>query len=80
MDINSAVGRELGLNDGDIAVILGGGEEGFSDSERLLLRLADTLAATPANVSSSEPPPRRRRTSAPASTAPSTWAATASIA
>lgn len=50
MDINSAVGRTNGLSDDEIARILSGSEEGFSEPERLLLRLADQLAATPANV------------------------------
>lgn len=51
MDINSAVGRDNGLSEQEIARILGGTEEGFPEPERLLLRLADALAATPANVS-----------------------------
>ena len=51
MDINSAVGRDNGLSEQEIARILGGAEEGFSEPERLLLQLADALAATPANVS-----------------------------
>lgn len=51
MDINSAVGRDHGLNDDQIAAILAGREDGFEEPERLLLQLADALAATPANVS-----------------------------
>ena len=51
MDINSAVGRTNGLTDDEIARILSGSEEGFAEPEHLLLRLADQLAATPANVS-----------------------------
>ena len=51
MDINSAVGRDNGLSEDEIAQVLGGAEEGFPEPERLLLRLADALAATPANVS-----------------------------
>lgn len=51
MDINSAGGRANGLSEEEIAVILGGADEGFAEPERLLLRMADALAATPANVS-----------------------------
>ena len=51
MDINSAVGRGHGLNDEQIAAILAGREDGFEEPERLLLQLADALAATPAKVS-----------------------------
>jgi alkylhydroperoxidase family enzyme len=51
MDINSAVGRDHGLNDPQIAAILAGREDGFEEPERLLLRLADAMAATPADVS-----------------------------
>ncbi len=51
MDINSAVGREHGLSGDQIAAILAGREDGFAEPERLLLQLADALAATPAHVS-----------------------------
>ena len=51
MDINSAVGRDHGLSDDQIAALLSGREDGFEEPERLLLELADALAATPANVS-----------------------------
>ena len=51
MDVNSAVGRDHGLNDDQIAAILAGREDAFEEPERLLLHLADALAATPASVS-----------------------------
>jgi alkylhydroperoxidase family enzyme len=50
MDINSAVGRKNGLNRQEIATIVEGGFDGFSDAERLLLQLTDAMSATPANV------------------------------
>ena len=40
-----------GLSDEEISVIRGGGFDGFSPAEAALLRMADALAATPANVS-----------------------------
>ena len=40
-----------GLTDDDVAAICEGRTEGFSPAEAALLRLADAIAATPANVS-----------------------------
>ncbi len=40
-----------GLSDEEIAAIRGGALEGFAPSETALLRMADALAQTPANVS-----------------------------
>ena len=40
-----------GLNDDEIAVIRGGGVDGFASPEVALLRMADAMAATPSNVS-----------------------------
>jgi alkylhydroperoxidase family enzyme len=40
-----------GLNDDEIAVIRGGGADGFAPPEAALLRMADQMAATPSNVS-----------------------------
>lgn len=51
MDINSAGGRREGLTAEQIATITTGGFDGFEPKEQLLLKLADALAATPANVS-----------------------------
>jgi alkylhydroperoxidase family enzyme len=50
VDINSAVGRKNGLSRNELAMITSGGVEGFSESERLLLQLADAMSGTPANV------------------------------
>jgi alkylhydroperoxidase family enzyme len=51
VDINAAGGRMYGLSDDEIAALLNGEFERFSAPERALLRLADALADTPANVS-----------------------------
>lgn len=40
-----------GLNDDEVAAIREGRTDGFSPAEAALLRMADALAATPANVS-----------------------------
>lgn len=50
MDINSAVGRGTGLNDDEIAAILGGDEAPFSPAERALLKMCDQMSATPAGI------------------------------
>jgi len=51
MDIGSAVGRTAaGLTDDEIFAARTGKAGKFSEAERLLLRLADQLTATPANV------------------------------
>ena len=39
-----------GLSDDEIAVIRGGGVEGFAPPEAALLRMADAMAETPSNV------------------------------
>jgi len=39
-----------GMSDEEISVIRNGGFNGFSPPEAALLRMADALAATPANV------------------------------
>ncbi len=51
MDINSAVGRKAGLTDEKLQAVTGVDLSGFTDVERLLIELADAMAATPSNVS-----------------------------
>ena len=51
MDINSAVGRKAGLSDEKLLAVTGDDLSVFTDVERLLIELADTLAEAPANVS-----------------------------
>ncbi len=51
MDINSAVGRKAGLTDHKLAAVLGDDLSSFADIERLVIELADAMAATPANIS-----------------------------
>ena len=51
MDINSAVGRKAGLSDEKLLALTGNDLSVFTDVERLLIELADTLAEAPANVS-----------------------------
>ncbi len=51
MDINSAVGRKAGLSDKKLQAVAGDDLTIFSDAERLALELADSMAATPANIS-----------------------------
>jgi alkylhydroperoxidase family enzyme len=54
MDIGSAVGRTAaGLSDEEIFAARSGEAGKFSEAEQLLLRLADQLTATPANVENS---------------------------
>lgn len=51
MDINSAVGRKAGLRDEqflDLAAYAS--SPAFNDRERLVLRLADAMTATPAHI------------------------------
>jgi alkylhydroperoxidase family enzyme len=40
-----------GLSDDEVAAVCGGSVDGFAPAEVALLRMADALAATPANVS-----------------------------
>ena len=51
MDINSAVGRKAGLSDAKLAAVLGEDLSGFTETERMVIELADALTSTPANVS-----------------------------
>jgi alkylhydroperoxidase family enzyme len=51
VDINSAVGRKAGLSDEKLLALAGNDLSVFTDVERLLIELADALAAAPANVS-----------------------------
>ena len=51
MDINSAVGRKAGIRDEQIYNLAGyETSPEFSELERLALRLADAITATPSNV------------------------------
>jgi alkylhydroperoxidase family enzyme len=51
VDINSAVGRKAGLTDEKLLAVTRNDLTVFSDVERLLIELADAMAATLANVS-----------------------------
>lgn len=53
MDINSAVGRKAGLTDEKLlaAANLAGSLEKFTETERLVMELADAMVTAPANVS-----------------------------
>ena len=51
MDINSAVGRKAGLSDDKLLALRGNDLNVFNDLERLLIELADQMAATPSNIS-----------------------------
>ncbi|MGE5110202.1 MAG: carboxymuconolactone decarboxylase family protein [Acidobacteriaceae bacterium] len=51
MDINSAVGRKAGLTDAKIAAISAGDASAFSETELLVLELADAMSDTPSNIS-----------------------------
>lgn len=51
MDINSAVGRKAGLSDEKLLAVRGDDLSAFSDTERLVLDLADAMVATPSNIS-----------------------------
>ncbi len=51
MDINSAVGRKAGLSDEKLLALRGGDLRIFNDLERLVIELADAMAATPSNIS-----------------------------
>jgi alkylhydroperoxidase family enzyme len=50
MDINAAVGSANGLSHEEVTALLAGQDSGFTPEERLLLRFADQLCATPADV------------------------------
>jgi alkylhydroperoxidase family enzyme len=51
VDINSAVGRKAGLSDEKLLALRGNDLRIFSDLERLIIELADAMAATPSNIS-----------------------------
>jgi alkylhydroperoxidase family enzyme len=51
VDINSAVGRKAGLTDQKLSAVLSDDRSSFTDVERLLIELADAMAATPSNIS-----------------------------
>jgi alkylhydroperoxidase family enzyme len=45
------VGRKAGLNDEKLRAVLGDDRTPFTDTERLVIELADAMTETPANVS-----------------------------
>ena len=51
MDINSAVGRKAGLSDEKLLAVRGDDLGIFTDTERLIIELADAMVATPADIS-----------------------------
>jgi alkylhydroperoxidase family enzyme len=51
VDINSAVGRKAGLTDEKLVAVTRDDLAVFTDAERLVIELADAMAATPSNVS-----------------------------
>ncbi len=51
MDINSAVGRKVGLSDEKLAAVTGNSREPFSEAELAVIDLADAMVTAPANVS-----------------------------
>jgi len=51
VDINSAVGRKAGLSDDKLAAVLGSDLSVFSEVERLVIELADTMVGAPVNIS-----------------------------
>jgi alkylhydroperoxidase family enzyme len=51
VDINSAVGRKAGLTDEKLLALKGDDLSVFTDMERLVIELADAMAATPSNIS-----------------------------
>ena len=51
MDINSAVGGKAGLSDEKLLAVRGDDFSIFNDTERLVIELADAMAATPCNIS-----------------------------
>jgi alkylhydroperoxidase family enzyme len=51
VDINSAVGRKSGLTDEKLLALQGNDLAIFNELERLVIELADAMAATPSNVS-----------------------------
>jgi alkylhydroperoxidase family enzyme len=51
VDINSAVGRKAGLSDEKLLAVRGDDVGIFTDTERLIIELADAMVATPADIS-----------------------------
>jgi alkylhydroperoxidase family enzyme len=51
VDINSAVGRKAGLTDEKLLAVTGDDLTAFTETERLVVELADAMADTPSNVS-----------------------------
>jgi len=51
VDINSAVGRKAGLSDEKLQAVLGDDLARFTDTERLVIELADEMVRAPVNVS-----------------------------
>jgi alkylhydroperoxidase family enzyme len=51
VDVNSAVGRKAGVSDEKLGAIPGNDPAPFTETERLVMELADAMAATPANIS-----------------------------
>jgi len=51
VDINSAVGRKAGLTDEKLLALPGDDLAVFTDVERLVIELADAMAAAPSNIS-----------------------------
>jgi alkylhydroperoxidase family enzyme len=51
VDINSAVGRKAGLSDEKLLALRGQDLDVFNQTERLVIELADAMAATPSNIS-----------------------------
>ena len=49
--MNSAVGRKAGLSDEKLLAVKGDGLDIFNETERLVIELADGMAATPSNIS-----------------------------
>jgi alkylhydroperoxidase family enzyme len=45
------VGRKAGLTDEKLLALLGNDLSAFNDTERLVIELADAMAATPSNIS-----------------------------
>jgi len=51
VDINSAVGRKAGLSDEKLLAVVGNDRSVFSESELLVIELADAMTDTPSNIS-----------------------------
>jgi alkylhydroperoxidase family enzyme len=51
VDINSAVGRKAGVTDDKLLAVCGDDLSPLTDTERLVIELADAMTGTPANIS-----------------------------